>query len=187
LLFIDDPNISTLRLYRVIKNLCFHVPTRKWIIRALLSIIEKCSDELNSGAKLALEGSEASKPEWLNIRLDSALSCSKNVFVIKRPTATGGVIKKHDSPITVHSKASPIVFRHTVDLLIFLAKSFPAHFLPLKKSDSQLTSSGASTSTSISGSQAIPTLATASTNVAKSKSKTSTIAQVVSQVVVLQV
>lgn len=174
MLFIDDPNISTLRLYRVIKNLCFHVPTRKWIIRALLSIIEKCSDELNSGVKLALEGSEASKPEWLNIRLDSALSCRTNVFVMKRPTAAGGVIKKHDSPITVHSKASPIVCRHTVDLLIFLAKSFPAHFLPLKKSDSQ-SSSGASTSTSISGSQAIPTLATASTNVAaKSKSKTST-------------
>ncbi|XP_063707232.1 E3 ubiquitin-protein ligase HUWE1 isoform X2 [Culicoides brevitarsis] len=136
LLFIDDPNISTLRLYRVIKNLCYHVPTRKWIIRALLSIVEKCSEELNTGAKfMAIEGGnmESSKPEWLNIRLDSALSCRTNVFLMKRPNSAGGVIRKNDSPITVHPKASPIVCRHIVDLLIFLAKSFPVHFLPLKK------------------------------------------------------
>lgn len=172
LLFIDDPNISTLRLYRVIKNLCYHVPTRKWIIRALLSIVEKCSEELNSGAKLmAIEGGniEASKPEWLNIRLDSALSCRTNVFLMKRPAAAGGVIRKNESPITVHPKASPIVCRHIVDLLIFLAKSFPVHFLPLKKTNNpeQAIASqipGPSTST--------PTLVTP--NVTKAKSKTST-------------
>lgn len=45
LLFIDDPNISTLRLYRVIRNLCFHIPTRKWIIKSLLSIIMRCNEE----------------------------------------------------------------------------------------------------------------------------------------------
>lgn len=170
LLFIDDPNISTLRLYRVIKNLCYHVPTRKWIIRALLSIIEKCSEELNSGAKLmAIEGGniEASKPEWLNIRLDSALSCRTNVFLMKRPTAAGGVIRKSESPITVHPKASPIVCRHTVDLLIFLAKSFPVHFLPLKKAEQQQ----AITFQSIPGPLGTTTT---STNVTKTKSKTST-------------
>lgn len=177
LLFIDDPNISTLRLYRVIKNLCYHVPTRKWIIRALLSIIEKCSEELNTGAKLmAIEGGnvEASKPEWLNIRLDSALSCRTNVFLMKRPAAAGGVIRKNESPITVHPKASPIVCRHTVDLLIFLAKSFPVHFLPLKKTTAEqqqaITSQIPGPSTS--GSTTLAT--TTSTNVTKAKSKTST-------------
>lgn len=159
LLFIDDPNISTLRFYRVIKNLCYHVPTRKWIIRALLSIVEKCSEELSAaGGSKAIEIAETSKPEWLNIRLDSALSCRTNVFVMKRPAIAGGTIKKYDSPITVHPKASPIVCRHTIDLLIFLAKSFPVHFLPLKKTDGPSTSSGASTS-------AMTTLATASTAV----------------------
>lgn len=169
LLFMDDPNISTLRLYRVIKNLCYHVPTRKWIIRALLSIVEKCSEELNSGAKLmAIEGGniEASKPEWLNIRLDSALSCRTNVFLMKRPAAAGGVIRKNDSPITVHPKASPIVCRHIVDLLIFLAKSFPVHFLPLKKTTSP--------EQAITSQTPGPSTSTPVTNVIKVKSKTST-------------
>lgn len=174
LLFIDDLNISTLRLYRVIKNLCYHVPTRKWIIRALLSIIEKCSDELNCGAKLmTIEGGniEASKPEWLNIRLDSALSCRTNVFLMKRPTSAGGVIRKNESPLTVHPKASPIVCRHTVELLIFLAKSFPVHFLPLKKTEQlqqQAAISGPSTSTTATSTN------TTVTTTKKSTSKTST-------------
>lgn len=157
ILFIDDPNISNLRFYRVIKNLCYHVPTRKWIIRALLSIVQKCSEELIAagGAKVA-EITESTKPDWLNIRLDSALSCRTSVFVMKRPSVSGGTIKKYESPITVHPKASPIVCRHTIDLLIFLAKSFPVHFLPLKKTD------GPSTSSAGASSSAMTTLATAS-------------------------
>lgn len=158
ILFIDDPNISTLRFYRVIKNLCYHVPTRKWIIRALLSIVQKCSEELIAagGSKVA-EITETAKPDWLNIRLDSALSCRTSVFVMKRPSVSGGTIKKYESPITVHPKASPIVCRHTIDLLIFLAKSFPVHFLPLKKTDGPSTSSAGGASSS-----AMTTLATAS-------------------------
>lgn len=168
LLFIDDPNVSTLRFYRVIKNLCYHVPTRKWIIRALLSIVQKCSEELVCGTK-AIESSETTKPDWLNVRLDSALSCRTSVFVMRRPSISGGTIKKYDSPITVHPKASPIVCRHTIDLLIFLAKSFPVHFLPLKKTDAPSTSGGPNAP---STSTAMTTLATASIAIA-SKPKSS--------------
>jgi hypothetical protein len=126
LLFIDDPNISTLRLYRVIRNLCFHIPTRKWIIKSLLSIIVRCNEE-SMEHYLEPNKSKASqrdddKVKWLKLRLDSALGGRANVF-----------LKKLESSLTIHPKASPTVCRHTLELLIFLAKSFPAHFLPSKK------------------------------------------------------
>lgn len=41
LLFTDDPHLNKLRLHRVIRNLCYHAPTREWIINALLAIIDK--------------------------------------------------------------------------------------------------------------------------------------------------
>ena len=43
LLFIDDPRMNTVKLHRVVRNLCIHGPSRGWIIRALLSILEKVS------------------------------------------------------------------------------------------------------------------------------------------------
>lgn len=135
LLFIDDPNISTLRLYRVIRNLCFHLPTRKWIIKSLLSIIMRCNEEsmehylepsANTRSKMSLRDDD--KVKWLKLRLDSALGGRANVFLKKFEKSLG-----NGSPLTIHPKASPTVCRHTLELLIFLAKSFPAHFLPAKK------------------------------------------------------
>lgn len=41
LLFIDDTRLSTIKLHRVVRNLCIHGPSRAWIIKALLSILEK--------------------------------------------------------------------------------------------------------------------------------------------------
>lgn len=140
LLFIDDPNISTLRLYRVIRNLCFHIPTRKWIIKSLLSIIMRCNEEsmehylepiASSGGtsrSSKLNQRDDDKVKWLKLRLDSALGGRANVFLKKYEKSLG-----NGSPLTIHPKASPTVCRHTLELLIFLAKSFPAHFLPLKK------------------------------------------------------
>lgn len=43
LLFIDDTRMNTVKLHRVIRNLCIHGPSRSWIIKALLSILEKVS------------------------------------------------------------------------------------------------------------------------------------------------
>lgn len=136
LLFIDDPNISTLRLYRVIRNLCFHIPTRKWIIKSLLSIIMRCNEESmehylepsanTRSSKMTQRDDE--KVKWLKLRLDSALGGRANVFLKKYEKSLG-----NGSPLTIHPKASPTVCRHTLELLIFLAKSFPIHFLPAKK------------------------------------------------------
>ncbi len=43
LLFIDEPRMNMTKLHRVVRNLCIHGPTRAWVIRALLSILEKVS------------------------------------------------------------------------------------------------------------------------------------------------
>lgn len=143
LLFIDDPNIGTLRLYRVIRNLCFHIPTRKWIIKSLLSIILRCNEESMEHylepATSKKSGRDDDKVKWLKLRLDSALGGRANVFLKKLEKATSS---STGSPLTIHPKASPTVCRHTLDLLIFLAKTFPVHFLPpAKKTGSQQSSS----------------------------------------------
>ena len=73
----------------------------------------------------------AGVPSWLNISLDAALGCRANVFHILKPPASGGVKKQGaSSSITIHSQAAPIICRHTLDVLISLAKSFPSYFLP---------------------------------------------------------
>ena len=41
LLFLDEPKLNTTRLHRVLRNLCYHGPTRAWLIRALLSIVQR--------------------------------------------------------------------------------------------------------------------------------------------------
>ena len=45
MLFIDDPKINTTRLHRILRNLCYHAPTRDWVIKSLLSILEKSNDK----------------------------------------------------------------------------------------------------------------------------------------------
>lgn len=160
-LFIDDPNISTLRLYRVIRNLCFHIPTRKWIIKSLLSIIMRCNEESmehylepiassSSAASTVSTGAskknqrisgDEDKVKWLKLRLDSALGGRADVFLKKLEKSIN-----NKSPLTIHPKASPIVCRHTLDLLVFLAKSFPGQFLPLKKSEQKAGSTDATAS-----------------------------------------
>ena len=41
---------------------------------------------------------------------------------------------KQSSGISIHPGASAVVCRHTLEVLISLAKSFPQHFLPWKES-----------------------------------------------------
>lgn len=48
LLFVDEPKLNTTRLHRVLKSLCQHPPTRDWVIKTLLSIIERCGIPSNS-------------------------------------------------------------------------------------------------------------------------------------------
>ncbi|XP_059588545.1 E3 ubiquitin-protein ligase HUWE1 isoform X3 [Alligator mississippiensis] len=44
LLFVDEPKLNTSRLHRVLRNLCYHAPTRSWVIRSLLSILQRSSE-----------------------------------------------------------------------------------------------------------------------------------------------
>lgn len=57
LLFIDEPKLNTTRLHRVLRNLCYHGPTRAWLIRALLSIVQKAGDSnTHLTSNLCVEG-----------------------------------------------------------------------------------------------------------------------------------
>ena len=195
LLFLDDPKINTTRLHRILRNLCYHAPTREWVVKSLLSILEKsnegkqqqalqsafpCSSSQSdsnqqsitqidtppikmrkstsrsstsnenmigpgssnpsSNSALKLEGRNA-QPSWLNISMDAALGFRANVFQINKipgggkKSSTGmpgDKVANSAGSITIHSGASAVVCRHTLEMLISLAKSFPAYFLPWK-------------------------------------------------------
>jgi E3 ubiquitin-protein ligase HUWE1 len=149
LLFTDDPHLGKLRLHRVIRNLCYHAPTREWIVNALLSIIDKSvhvkpDENLNKPVrKMPKPGPLSSKlmtdskllqnnGNWLNIRMEAALGCSANVFIVNR-TGTGKRSDRSSSAsITIHPQAAPIVCRNALDLFTSLAKAFPSCLLPIK-------------------------------------------------------
>ena len=191
LLFIDDSKISTTRLHRILRNLCYHAPTRDWVVSSLLSILEKSNDgkltdqqalvaaaSTSSGgemppAKIRKSASKSSAvgekekpspagasspatttsaaaaadgraPSWLNISMDAALGFRANVFQVNRSAMSGG--KKSSAAaganadsranaIGIHPGASTVVCRHTLEVLISLAKSFPGHFLPWRDLD----------------------------------------------------
>merc|ERR1712142_130415 len=157
LLFIDDAKLNTTRLHRILRNLCYHAPTRDWVVKCLLSILEKANvgsenatqlvDPVGSGsntptpAKMRKSMSRNSdvkdnrttgQTSWLNISMDAALGFRANVFQVQRSQSSSG--KKSSSgnlaSIAVHPQAAPVVCRHTLEVLISLAKSFPIHFLP---------------------------------------------------------
>ncbi|EFA10984.1 E3 ubiquitin-protein ligase HUWE1 [Tribolium castaneum] len=149
LLFTDDPHLGKLRLHRVIRNLCYHAPTREWIVNALLSIIDKSvhvkpDESLNKPArKMPKPGPLSSKlmtdskllqnnGNWLNIRMEAALGCSANVFIINRSSTGKRSDRSAASSISIHPQAAPIVCRNALDLFTSLAKAFPSCLLPLK-------------------------------------------------------
>jgi E3 ubiquitin-protein ligase HUWE1 len=60
LLFIDEPRMNMTKLHRVVRNLCIHSPTRAWVIKALLCILEKVSGKIettNTHQQLAIQDS----------------------------------------------------------------------------------------------------------------------------------
>ena len=158
LLFVDEPKLNTGRLHRVMRNLCYHAPTRSWVIRSMLSILSRTGDcrleddkirtpEKGKGKKsqsqpMQVDSQSTSKFEtrnqgsWLSISLEAALGCRANVFQITRQTG-----KKHSSTssgqVTIHPQAAPVVCRHVLDALISLAKMFPQQFLPSKAKEVQ--------------------------------------------------
>lgn len=153
LLFADEPKLNTLRLHRVIRNLCYHGPTREWIVKALLSIIDR---SVNMKSDLDVSNNKTPKKAyrpgplsvklttdakthnnsaaWLNIKMDAALGCRANVFIVHRNYLGKRNERQGANSVNVHPQAAPVVCRHALDLFISLAKNFPSFFLPSKKS-----------------------------------------------------
>jgi E3 ubiquitin-protein ligase HUWE1 len=156
LLFIDDTRLNFGRLQKVLKNLCHHTQTRQWIIKALLSIINKSTGRTEYEGPTSTPGAPTLVlknpvvnnqsqttttntgndiqqiknilPSWLTINFESAFGARTNVFKIQRL----GQTKRHGSiQISVHAQACPIVCRQVLESLIILAKNFPEQFLPL--------------------------------------------------------
>ena len=158
LLFIDDPRLNISRLQKLLRNLCNHAQTRHWIIRALLSIINKSTGRSEYDGPTTTPGAPTLvlklssltnqsqtpsntpptanenqqikniNPSWLTINFENAFGARTNVFKILRL----GQTKRHGSmQISVHAQACPIVCRQVLDSLIILANAFPEQFLPL--------------------------------------------------------
>ena len=158
LLFLDEPRLNMSRLHRVLRNLCYHGPTRSWLLEALLSVLQRTGEcyvqtddrglqsmieqggsitpssgtspaatSTPTSQKLSVSETKSAQPSWLSASLDAALGCRTNVFQLQRSSS-----KKHSSvsSVGIHPHAAGLVYRHVLDTLISLAKSFPAQFLP---------------------------------------------------------
>ncbi|KAG8199864.1 hypothetical protein JTE90_015857 [Oedothorax gibbosus] len=152
LLFVDEPLLNTGRLHRVLRNLCHYAPTRDWVVKSLLSVLERTShyqadDTTHRHKKLKSDSStggksdstRASQPSWLSISLDGALGSRTNVFQIRRLTTARRANERQNPSniwsstvplVSIHPLASLTICKHILDTLISLAKSFPVHFLP---------------------------------------------------------
>ncbi|XP_056665014.1 E3 ubiquitin-protein ligase HUWE1 isoform X24 [Monodelphis domestica] len=132
LLFVDEPKLNTSRLHRVLRNLCYHGQTRLWVIRSLLSILQRSSEsELcietpkvttteekgKKAAKSCPTGSHDSRPldllhkmesksssqlSWLSVSMDAALGCRTNIFQIQRAVGRKHTEKHAGCGSTVH-------------------------------------------------------------------------------------
>ncbi|XP_075041003.1 E3 ubiquitin-protein ligase HUWE1 isoform X9 [Mixophyes fleayi] len=158
LLFVDEPKLNTSRLHRVLRNLCYHAQTRNWVIKSLLSILQRSSEselciespksslggpDKRGAAKACsshdsrplellhkMESKNSNQLSWLSVSMDAALGCRTNIFQIQRSLGRKHT-EKHaacGSTVHIHPQAAPVVCRHVLDTLIQLAKVFPSHF-----------------------------------------------------------
>ena len=124
LLFVNEPKLNTTRLQRVLRNLCYHGPTRSWVIRSLLSMLQKTGECKVTGEGKSADGKLKKKSSsecgassssqqavsnsvktqdsrtpqqasWLSISLDAALGCHANVFQVQRSSQSSSS-KKHN-------------------------------------------------------------------------------------------
>ncbi|CAF1298860.1 unnamed protein product [Adineta ricciae] len=161
LLFIDDPRLNLPRLQKVLRYLCHHNQTRQWIIKALLSIINKSTgsteyepptstpgaptlvlknpstnNQSQSSTSTAVTTSNNNETQQVKIISPSWLTINFESAFGARTNVFRilrlGNTKRHGSvQISVHAQACPIVCRQVLDSLIILAKNFPEQFLPL--------------------------------------------------------
>ncbi|XP_004536763.1 E3 ubiquitin-protein ligase HUWE1 isoform X2 [Ceratitis capitata] len=127
-LFTEDTKINYTRFHRVIRNLCYHAPTRTWIINALISIIQKTNEE-----NVKESDQSIIKPNWLKLRVDAAFGYKSNVFIINE-TQPNAIDYNSTSNfnISINPQAAQMVVKNCLDLLFVLARHFPRSFVPFK-------------------------------------------------------
>jgi E3 ubiquitin-protein ligase HUWE1 len=161
LLFLDENRLNTSRLHRVLRNLCYHTPTRAWIISTLLSVLQHLTDtdhhyhQQQVGQQQQSAGRSTQQaadyvpsdelPAWLNVYLCAALGSQANVFHVQRASSKRSHAGRLQSFISIHPQASPLICQHILDTLISLAKSFPNAFLPATGAELPTTSATATT------------------------------------------
>ncbi|XP_003380634.1 putative HECT-domain protein [Trichinella spiralis] len=64
LLFVDDSRLSTARLTRILRTVCAHPGTREWLLRALVSILQRTWMSLDLVGGSTLGGVRPSDPEF---------------------------------------------------------------------------------------------------------------------------
>ncbi|KAL3853804.1 hypothetical protein ACJMK2_017313, partial [Sinanodonta woodiana] len=157
LLFVDEPKINTGRLHRVLRNLCYHGPTRAWVVKSMLSILQRTGElkdidekdrskspdkgkgkrsaqPMQTDSSVTTKSDMKNQGSWLSISLEAALGCRANVFQVQRSSGRKHTASTNNAVITIHPQASPVVCRHVLDALISLAKMFPYQFLPANAS-----------------------------------------------------
>ncbi|XP_071979940.1 E3 ubiquitin-protein ligase HUWE1 isoform X6 [Engystomops pustulosus] len=131
LLFVDEPKLNTSRLHRVLRNLCYHAQTRNWVIKSLLSILQRSSESelciespktslggsdkrasakacssAHDGRPLELlhkmESKNSNQLSWLSVSMDAALGCRTNIFQIQRSLGRKHTEKHAACGSTVH-------------------------------------------------------------------------------------
>lgn len=121
-LFIDNNDFNHNRLYSIIRNVCYHVPSREWIINALISIIRNADSPC--GEKLAMDRTIC-QPKWLKLKVDAAFGFKSNTFIIDSDCNGGGT-----GSIKVNPQAAQQIVKNCLNLLFVLAKQFPRTFIP---------------------------------------------------------
>jgi len=158
LLFLDDQRVNTMKLHRVVRNLCFHGPSRQWIIKALLSILEKVcgkpeatvgpttpSEKKHVGQGAIAKTPSTSttpqtpsgplvphQPSWLTMSIDGAFGSKTSVFTINRVNSKKSTNKFNEAntTISINPQACPAIIKQVLDILSTLARAANFNFFP---------------------------------------------------------
>ncbi len=127
--------------------MCIHGPSREWIIKALLSILEKVSgapvNSVNS-TKSPSSHLASTQPAWLTMSMDGAFGSKTHVFTINRPlhkkTSTTPQSKlsitnnnnnnEQNNSISINLQACPAIFKQILEILSTLARAASFNFFP---------------------------------------------------------
>lgn len=112
LLFVEEPKLNLSRLHRVLRNICFHMPTRHWLVSTLIAILQHSKESLDEEReaensmdyktttpsilvkqkpggkqkKLPISFSSDNRNlSWLSIKLDAALGSRASIFRVVKP------------------------------------------------------------------------------------------------------